>query len=46
VKWEKLVAGFTAPVPGSDILPNKKAVKVYDEMLKKYAACEYEAQLA
>ena len=44
VKWEKLVAGFTTPVPGSEVLPNKLAVKVYDQMLDKYAASEYEAQ--
>jgi xylulokinase len=42
-KWEKLVAGFTAPVPGSEILPDKQAAKVYDKMLHKYAECEYEA---
>ena len=42
-KWEKLVAGFTAPVPGSELLPNKLATKVYDQMLDQYAACEYEA---
>jgi xylulokinase len=42
-KWEKLVAGFTTPVPGSEILPDKQAVKVYDKMLQKYAECEYEA---
>ena len=41
-KWEKLVAGFTAPVPGSEVLPNKQAAKVYEQMLDKYAACEYE----
>jgi xylulokinase len=42
-KWDKLIAGFTAPVPGSEILPNKQAVKIYDKMLNKYAECEYEA---
>ena len=42
-KWEKLVAGFTAPVPGSEILPNRQAAKVYDKLLTKYADCEYEA---
>jgi xylulokinase len=41
--WDKLVAGFTAPVPGSEILPNKQAVKVYDKLLSKYADCECEA---
>jgi xylulokinase len=43
VKWGKLVAGFTAPVPGSEVVPNKKATKIYDKMLSKYAECEYEA---
>ena len=43
-KWEKLVAGFTAPVPGSEIRPDKKAAKLYDKLLEKYAVCEYEAQ--
>ncbi|MGA2245361.1 MAG: FGGY-family carbohydrate kinase [Verrucomicrobiota bacterium] len=42
-RWDKLVAGFTAPVPGSEILPNKQAAKVYDKMLNQYAECEYEA---
>ena len=43
VKWEKLVAGFTAPVPGSEVRPNPRAVKVYHQMLDQYAAAEYEA---
>ena len=42
-RWEKLVAGFTAPVPGSAVIPNKRAAKVYDGMLDKYAGCEEEA---
>ena len=42
-KWEKLVAGFTAPVPGSEVRPDKKVAKIYDQVLNKYAACEYEA---
>jgi xylulokinase len=41
-QWEKLVAGFCDPVPRSEIRPNKKAAKVYDQMLAKYAACERE----
>jgi hypothetical protein len=44
-KWEKLVAGFTAPVPGSEIRPDKKAAKIYDKLLEKYAACEGEVTL-
>jgi len=31
-------------VPGSDILPNKRNAKVYEQMLKQYAACEDEAK--
>ncbi|MDD5139480.1 MAG: FGGY-family carbohydrate kinase [Verrucomicrobiales bacterium] len=42
-KWEKLVAGFTAPVPDSEIRPNPKAVRIYDKLLEKYADCEREA---
>ena len=42
-KWEKVVAGFTAPVPNSEIRPNPKATRVYDQLIKKYAACEREA---
>jgi len=42
-KWDKLVAGFTAPVAGSEVIPDKKATKVYEKMLTKYADCEYEA---
>jgi len=42
-QWEKLVAGFTAPVPGSEIRPDKKAAKVYDKLVEKYAACESDA---
>ena len=39
-KWEKVVAGFTDPVPNSEIRPNPKATKVYDQLIEKYAACE------
>jgi len=42
-KWEKLVAGFTAPIPGSEIRPDPKAVRIYDKLLEKYADCEREA---
>ncbi len=43
VKWEKLTAGFTAPVPGSQVLPDKKTAKIYEKLLKKYACCESDA---
>jgi len=42
-KWDKLVAGFCQPIPGSEIRPDKKAAKIYDALLEKYAACECEA---
>jgi xylulokinase len=42
-KWEKVVAGFTDPVPNSEIRPNPKAAKVYDQLIEKYAYCEREA---
>jgi xylulokinase len=42
-KWEKVVAGFTDPVPNSEIRPNPKAAKVYDQLIEKYARCEHEA---
>jgi xylulokinase len=38
-KWEKVVAGFTDPMPNSEIRPNP-AAKVYDRLIEKYAACE------
>jgi xylulokinase len=41
-KWEKLTAGFTNPIPDSEIRPDKKAAKIYDKLLEKYAACEGE----
>ena len=42
-KWEKLTAGFSDPVPGSEIRPDKKAAKIYDKMVEKYAGCEITA---
>jgi xylulokinase len=38
--WERLVAGFSHPIPGSEIRPEKKAVKIYDQLIEKYAARE------
>jgi xylulokinase len=42
-KWEKLTAGFCSPIPGSEIHPDKKAAKIYGNLIEKYAACEREA---
>jgi xylulokinase len=41
--WEKVVRGFSDPLPGSEILPNRKDVKVYEKLIEKYAKCEREA---
>ncbi len=42
-KWDKLVAPFTKPVPGSEVKPDKKSAHSYDGLLEKYADCESEA---
>jgi xylulokinase len=42
-EWGKLVAGFTAPIPDSEIRPNAAAAAVYDKLIEKYAACERQA---
>jgi len=39
-RWEKLVAGFTAPVPGSQVRPSKRAAKAYNQLIQKFAVCE------
>jgi xylulokinase len=39
-KWDKLVAPFTKPVPGSEVKPDKRVTKIYDAMVDKYAECE------
>jgi xylulokinase len=42
-KWKDVVADFTKPILNSEILPNPKAARVYDQLLRKYAACEHGA---
>ena len=42
-EWEEVVAGFTDPIPNSEIRPNRKAAKIYDKLVEKYAACECKA---
>ena len=39
-KWSAIVAGFTDPVPGSEVQPNPKAVAVYNKLILKYAKAE------
>jgi xylulokinase len=38
--WKQVVAGFADPIPGSEVHPDRKAVKVYDQLIAKYAKCE------
>jgi xylulokinase len=42
-EWEQVVAGFTDPLPHSEIRPNAKAARIYDRLIEKYARCEREA---
>lgn len=42
-KWADVVRGFADPIPGSEIRPQPKAVKVYDRLLTKFAECEGKA---
>jgi xylulokinase len=42
-KWENIIAGFCNPVPDSEIQPDKKAAKIYDRLIGKYARCERQA---
>ncbi|HEX4644668.1 MAG TPA: FGGY-family carbohydrate kinase, partial [Verrucomicrobiae bacterium] len=42
-EWKKIVAGFTNPLPNSEIRPNPKAARIYDRLVGQYAACEREA---
>ena len=39
-KWGEIVAGFSAPIPNSEIRPNPDVAHVYDKLVEKYAACE------
>jgi sugar (pentulose or hexulose) kinase len=41
--WDKIVRGFSDPIPGSEIKPSIKAAKVYDKLIEKYAKCEKQA---
>ena len=42
-RWQDVVAGFTDPIPGSQIRPNANSAKVYDKLVESYAACERDA---
>ena len=45
-KWPAIVAGFTDPISGSEIQPNKKAVAVYNRFIRRYAKAEQAALAA
>jgi xylulokinase len=42
-RWQDVVAGFTDPIPNTDVRPRAKAARVYNKLVKKYDACEREA---
>jgi xylulokinase len=41
--WTEVVAGFTDPIPNSEVKPSANATRVYDKLVEKYATCEREA---
>ena len=41
--WNEVVAGFTDPIPGSEVKPHPAATRVYARLLEKYATCERQA---
>jgi xylulokinase len=41
--WKEIVAGFTEPIPNSEVRPNPAAVPVYDALIEKYSRCERES---
>jgi len=41
--WDKIVRGFSDPLPGSEIIPSRKDVKIYDKLIEKYAQRERDA---
>ena len=41
--WRDVVAGFTDPVPDSEVRPNTQAARVYDKHVKRYADLEAKA---
>jgi len=44
-EWQDVVAGFTDPVPNSEVRPNAKAARVYDTHVERYAEIEKRAQI-
>lgn len=39
-RWADVLRGFTEPPADSDVRPDKRAVAVYNKLIKKYAAAE------
>ncbi|HXI84999.1 MAG TPA: FGGY-family carbohydrate kinase [Verrucomicrobiae bacterium] len=39
-KWQEVVSAFTDPIPNSEVRPIAKSVRIYDELVEKYTACE------
>jgi xylulokinase len=42
-RWQTVVAGFTDPLPDSEVRPSARSARVYGELMEKYATHEREA---
>jgi xylulokinase len=42
-RWQDVVAGFTDPLPDSEVRPSARSARVYGELMEKYAKHEREA---
>jgi xylulokinase len=42
-RWQDVIAGFTDPLPDSEIRPSATSARVYGELMEKYAKHEHEA---
>ena len=43
LRWRNVVAGFTNPLPDSEVRPNATSARVYGQLVEKYATREREA---
>ncbi|MGO9246944.1 MAG: xylulokinase [Verrucomicrobiia bacterium] len=41
-RWQDVVAGFTDPLPDSEVRPSATTARAYGELIEKYARCERE----
>ncbi len=41
--WPEIVAGFSGPIPNSQLNPRAAPARIYDKLIEKYEDCEREA---